>query len=203
MRPLALAFAGFLLNRFGIPQENECLMGDLVEEYGSGRSVLWLWHQTANAIASRVATDIRDHKALAIRAVATGWALQGGWSELLILLHPLTLHSLQQPPQYERMVTFLKLWLLLSLCAVTLWPVFVGWVVGKTHRAQQAAMVLAYASSWIVFSVVSFSLDYAEIERGPVPISFYVGASGAVAISTLIGGFLQKPRPRQSLQTRS
>jgi hypothetical protein len=131
MRSRMLALAESLLARFGIPQGNESLMGDLVEDYSSGKSALWLWSQTTNAIASTVARDIRNHKLLAVRALATGWALQLVWQEILHLAEPRLL-VWHRGPIYH--------WELLLLSTITLWPAFVGWVVGRTHRAQQAAM---------------------------------------------------------------
>ncbi len=53
------ALAEWLLTRFGIPQQNESLMGDLAEESRSGRSALWLWRETMVAIGTTVARDIR------------------------------------------------------------------------------------------------------------------------------------------------
>lgn len=88
MRSGMLALAESLLKRFGIPQRNESLMGDLAEEYGSGRSVLWLWRQTANAIVSTVARDIQNHKLAALRAIATGWLLMVAWSQIIHLVEP-------------------------------------------------------------------------------------------------------------------
>jgi hypothetical protein len=90
MRSRMLALAESLLARFGIPQGNELLMGDVVEEYSSGRSALWLWRQTANAVASTVARDFRNHKLLVVRALATGWALlRGGKRSCIWLSLPL------------------------------------------------------------------------------------------------------------------
>jgi hypothetical protein len=40
------AMAEWLLERFGIPQRNESLMGDLMEEYSAGRSRCARWKAT-------------------------------------------------------------------------------------------------------------------------------------------------------------
>ena len=82
------ALAEWLLTRFGIPQRNESLMGDLAEESSSGRSALWLWRETAVAIGTTVARDIRNHTVLATRAIATGWALTWGWQQIVLLFQP-------------------------------------------------------------------------------------------------------------------
>jgi hypothetical protein len=65
MRSLMFVLARWLLERFGVPQRNESLMGDLMEEWASGRSAFWLLRQTANAIGSMLARDIANHKLLA------------------------------------------------------------------------------------------------------------------------------------------
>jgi hypothetical protein len=65
--------ATWLLNKFGCA--NDALKGDLVEEYGRGRSRAWYWRQVLIAIAIGFSTEVIAHKLLALRAVITGWAV--------------------------------------------------------------------------------------------------------------------------------
>jgi hypothetical protein len=184
-----LALAESLLTRFGIPQGNESLVGDLVEEYGCGRSSVWLWRQTASAIALTVARDIRDHKLLAVRAIATGWVLQFAWLGFVRFAQPRAYVWHEGPIVY---------WQLMFLSTFTTWPAFVGWVVGRTHLAQQAAMVLLYTASIVAWSIWYFSVHYVEIKHMPIPsqLSIDIQLDCAILVSTLVGGFLQRPRTR-------
>jgi hypothetical protein len=69
------ALATWLLNRFHIPQSNPPLAGDLLEEFQSGRSGAWYWRQTVKAIATTLARNARQSRALFPRVFA-GWAVQ-------------------------------------------------------------------------------------------------------------------------------
>jgi hypothetical protein len=53
---------------------NHALLGDLVEQFESGRSTLWYWRQVLLAIVAVFSQDIRAHKLLATRAVLTALA---------------------------------------------------------------------------------------------------------------------------------
>ena len=62
-----------ILMRLG-PRE-EPLVGDLVEEYTTGRSRLWFWRQALAAVAAGAIRGIRDQPLRAVGAVAVGWAV--------------------------------------------------------------------------------------------------------------------------------
>ncbi len=66
------ACATGLLLRLG-PQD-ESFIGDLVEEYGGGRSRAWYWRQVLSAIRLSSVRHIRAHPMRTLVAVATGWA---------------------------------------------------------------------------------------------------------------------------------
>jgi hypothetical protein len=184
MNKKIFAMAEWLLERFGIPQRNESLMGDLMEEYGAGRSGFWLLRQIVNAIATTVAPDIKHHWLLTARAIAMGWALWLG-SAWIVIHFPLSGAPVNWS-QIEGIVIF------------TLWPAFIGWLIVRTHRAQQTAMVLAYAGSLAIYDICRIAIQWSAIKR------FYFSAAGwwevqigvgcVVVLFTLIGGFLQKPR---------
>lgn len=178
------AVAEWLLERFGVPQRNESLMGDLMEEYSAGRSGFWLLRQIVNAIATTVARDIKHHWLLTARAIAMGLALWLGFAR--IVSHPLFWPVLST--QIGAIVIF------------TLWPAFIGWLVARTHRAQQAAMVLAYAASQAIYSICDIAIQWPAIRRlppeyfSPPWLEVQIGVGCVVVLFTLIGGFLQKPR---------
>ncbi len=72
-KPPRLAMA--ILMRLG-PRE-EPLVGDLVEEYTTGRSRLWFWRQALAAVAAGTIRGIRDQPLRTVGAVALGWAVLG------------------------------------------------------------------------------------------------------------------------------
>jgi hypothetical protein len=61
----------WLLIRLG--HRNDALTGDLIEEYGQGRSIAWYWRQVLVAIVVDFRKEVRAHKLLALRALVVGW----------------------------------------------------------------------------------------------------------------------------------
>jgi hypothetical protein len=152
-----------LLGRFGVT--NESLVGDLMEEYEAGRSAAWYWWQTLSAIARTVTRDVWHHKLLAGRAVIVGWLVAFPFAAT-----PGPIMNLFKSPPMG--VKFLLACFGFALA---------GWVVARTHRQKPAAMVLAFAASFLVA---------AFIDPGSVNPMFVLWI---FALCTLLGGFLQAP----------
>ena len=69
--------AAFLLERFG-PVDEE-LIGDVVEEYQSGRSRLWVWYQVFVAVFLHAGRTLRGHLGRAAAGIVLGWLLGAAW----------------------------------------------------------------------------------------------------------------------------
>lgn len=127
----------------------DALAGDLQEEFGSGRSVLWVWRQVIVAIVVSSVRDLRDHKLLTLKALMMGYGTSwlcvrltvpwrrvlNGWvlDQLIITLgsHP-----------------FVMLW----ATDLHRYPVTMiagaasGWVVGRLHR-EHGTLVFVFATA--------------------------------------------------------
>jgi hypothetical protein len=67
--------ATWLMTRFAAGENRESLIGDLIEQHRRGRSSAWYWRQAISAIAASFAAEARQHKALAIFAIALGTSM--------------------------------------------------------------------------------------------------------------------------------
>jgi hypothetical protein len=70
-----------LLTRFLAGGRRESLIGDLLEEYRSGRSRFWLWRQVIAAIAAGAIAELVDEPLRALSAAAVMLVLTLGWVE--------------------------------------------------------------------------------------------------------------------------
>ena len=115
------------------------LTGDLLEECARGRSVIWYWRQVLVGIWAGTWGAIFDHKVLALRAVATGCAVNGAWLFLWLKFLHIGLPGLPT----------ISLETIATLSIILFTQVVTGWVVARTHRAHAIPMVLAFAI-WLV-----------------------------------------------------
>jgi hypothetical protein len=91
-RPPTLAL--WVLDRLGFARGNAPLVGDLLEEFRSGRSAVWFWRQTL-AVAARCAGRRMGLVRVYWLALAAGFAAQLPVSLLLFRLHvPPPVHGL-------------------------------------------------------------------------------------------------------------
>ncbi len=138
----------WLLERLGL---DVALTGDLLEECARGRSVIWYWRQVLVAIWAGTWSAIFDHKLLALRAVATGCAINSVWTFLWLKFLHIGLRGMG-PVSIEAIAT-------LSILLFT--QVVTGWVVARTHRAHAIPMVLAFAM-WLVLWFLGESFSEAQ-----------------------------------------
>jgi hypothetical protein len=122
------AIATWLFERLGL---DVALIGDLLEECERGRSAIWYWRQVLIAVWIGIWVAIREHKVLALRAVATGFAIEFLFVFLWELLGPeLAMFSIMQ-------------WMT-QVSVTLLTQAATGWIVARTHRAHQVPMVLVF-----------------------------------------------------------
>ena len=190
MRPIQPpAGAIWLLNKFG--PANDALKGDLVEEYGHGRSIAWFWRQVLVAIVVEFGTEIRAHKLLTLRAIITGWAViylldraigstLWKWYGRLLLAQGLT-------PAF---------WLSHSYTYAVglvgcIYGATSGWIVGKCNREHRSAMLLTFLLSVQFWNLPEFFrlTENAATNQRFVPYLFaFVARLVLFSIGVLLGG---------------
>jgi hypothetical protein len=110
------------------------LAGDLREERVRGRSTIWYCKQVLIAICIGIGRPILQHKALALRAIATGCACNGVW---LFLWSNLLHIGLPVRPE----ISFKSI---ATLAIILLTQMATGWVVARMHRPFAVPMVLVF-----------------------------------------------------------
>ncbi len=185
------AVASWLLERFCA---DPGLAGDLIEEYGRRRSVSWYWKQTAFAFGAYSTAQIREHKWLTLRAIATGYVI---WYVFNTVLLKGVVRPWMAPD-----TTLVKgaYWVLMY----ALWLAN-GWTIAKLHRPYSTAMVFAYVVWSIVASVpplyASFLSAFAAPSGGSA-LAWELVTRSMTVMTLLAGGALAAYRD-QLKQTRT
>jgi hypothetical protein len=186
------ALAIWLFERLGL---DVALLGDLLEECSGGRSAIWYWRQVLIAVWIGIWAAIRDHKVLALRAVAIGFATEFLFIFLWDSLGP-------DLPMFSVMQWIIQLSVTLLTQAAT------GWVVARTHRAHQVPMVLLFLIC-VFFFYVSYSFSWARIllvgsindPRFRPYLAMYLITIFTATVGVLLGGILAGPKKSLSAQT--
>jgi hypothetical protein len=167
-----------LLLRLG--PDDESFLGDLVEEYESGRSRAWYWRQVVAAVLLTCWRQAGSHPLRTLLGVASGWA-----TLLLVFLVP-------GDTSAEGLAGWLWGWDRQTAYATRLWwPfwitaalvsyagfAFSALVVVRLHRRHAGPMLLAYAMSVALVLVASAAIiELLSARHGGVPLPhalFYV-----------------------------
>ena len=155
MRPNGTpTIATWLLRYLGASPNNDSVIGDLIERYQQGRSPLWFWRQTVNAIASGLWSQIMTHKWRTLRAVALGWICLLLLMSLLIecylslFLRGETFSRYNPSNWWTQAGSQIQYYdWLFALIAPFAVHVLCGWLVARANRLSQRAMVLAFLAS--------------------------------------------------------
>jgi hypothetical protein len=181
----------WLLELLGL---DAALTGDLLEERARGRSAIWYWRQVLVAIWVGIWVAIREHKVLALRAVATGFAIEF----LFIFLW-------NRAPELQLPRFSIAAWMI-QFSVTLLTQVATGWVVARTHRAHQIPMVLVFLVCFhIWFTCGNFSwvrmvlVDSIDQPRFRPYLVMYLMTIFTETVGLLLGGILGA-RPKRSSQ---
>jgi hypothetical protein len=155
------SIAAWLFERMGI---DDALTGDL-EECARGHSVMWYWRQVLMVIWIGTWSVILRHKLLALRAVATGCAVNSVWLFLWWKFIPLLRFPVTPTISVE-----LIPYLLITLLAQSV----TGWVVARTHRAHPVPMVVVFA----IWLAAWFAVDAVPYVRGLLVYSNSINQTG-------------------------
>jgi hypothetical protein len=170
--------ATWLLERFCA---DVALAGDLVEQYHDGRSVAWYWKQAIAAVGAYSIAQIREHKWLAVRAIATGYVI---W----YLLNNMFLRGVLRPLMMAPDAGALRVaYIFIGYC---FW-IANGWTIARLHRPYSTAMVMAYVLWAIVASVPPVYAAVAAIGEPDGPsLTWEIAARLVTLISLITGGVL-------------
>jgi hypothetical protein len=184
------AAANWLLERLGL---DVALAGDLLEECARGRSTFWYWRQMLIAVLTGIWGAIRDHKLLALRAIATGFAIEF----LLIFLWQLT---------PDAPLLSVEFWLV-GMPTTLLAHAATGWIVARTHRAHPVPMVSAFLVClllWYVSRTFSAARTILAVSLNQPEARPYLAAYLATIFVTtigLLGGGILAARPKEPAST--
>jgi hypothetical protein len=197
LRPPRLAT--WLLKRLASGDKHESLIGDLAERYQHRRSTVWYWRQALIAILVGAVCDVRDHKALATRAIIISWVVTYGLMFIAGALYDwasprFATWTFDMGWESARLWWFLyRIPLLMAYCMGSM---LLGSIVGRLHRGHRMAMLLIWAVSplpaaiqfaWAIYDLAQAGLPFFSLTSVPVQVNLFV-IFFAMPVCILLGG---------------
>jgi hypothetical protein len=202
--------ATWLLEHLRSDSVNESLIGDLMEEYGRGRSSGWYWKQALAIIVVSSRDEIRAHVLIAIKAMITGWTAQFMFQFVAVgLLSRFHLWL----PLYYKLPLFFGYGIAASLTWLILWtPIWVGsgWFVGGQYRSHLVSMVLLFSASvlawkllrvpWTIHLLFNAAGDSRYFPQLFVELMNLILPSIYIVLGGLLAGISKRDSPTQPVQ---
>ena len=126
----------------------EELIGDLTEQFGTGRSKVWYWRQATAVLGQAVWRALREHGVSFAAAVLVGYALTELWffgNSLVFRSLYRSLDTALHPLSQDMLLRFLGL--RMAQGSVTALIFIAGWIVTRIHRAHQRAVMLVFVAA--------------------------------------------------------
>ena len=143
--------ANWLLRRFACVPKRESLAGDLDEQFARGRPAFWYWRQVLSAILIGVASDVLEHKRLALQSVMIMLTIVVPWVETTWALYLRVSETWVYAWVNSSNVLF-ELWIPFGGGLCLMWCVgsaASGWVNARLGGNHRSAMVVATALAQI------------------------------------------------------
>jgi len=197
--------ATWLAQRLVSGPRTDSLLGDLMEQYGEGRSRVWYWRQTLAAIAVSVTADVRDRPFSAGRTLLVGWALYAISAACVVRAVTAIRYFAADmcfwvgwsspppacPSRFDNVLVET-----LSRLLATLSCVAIGWMLARLNRRQHPAFVLLFAMSLFLveYGVTVFML--ARYSQNPPAVTTII-LLGVIGLGRPGGVLLGGLRPIQ------
>jgi hypothetical protein len=184
-----------------LAEPTETVLGDLVEQFQSGKSTLWYWRQVASVIMQKVLGDIRESPALVVGVMASGL--------ILAVIAPTAITAIIRIIRFDRWLFVRGFgWFYLngyglprSMATHPWWIatalyVLLGWCVGRISQRRQAAAVSMFASSVFIsdLALLSYHLTThpVDFDNGYYVAQMVVFAVVMLPLAALFGGVLAR-----------
>ena len=169
--------ATWFLVRLASGPGRESLIGDLIERHHEKRSTTWSWGQVLVAVAITNATEIWNHRTLALRAVVVGWSATYvfGWMSGMLLAAALPSVFLFHGTADSVLPFLFNSAVLIGHVRTSVVRVCTGWLVARCHRQYQTSMVFAFLSSFLILDLPWLfrrAIDAAAIGQAPIVATF-------------------------------
>jgi hypothetical protein len=183
--------ANWLLSRLIAPPQSNAIAGDLMEQWRSGRSRLWLWRQGLLAIVICNWREIQGHKNVSISGILTGMLALWCFATLMTTVLSsmgLLVHAVNwRWPHYIQMFSIALVYGAAS-----------GWIVGRLHPAHQRTAVFAFYGFTLTAIVWQLPLYYlvapSVFFSSILPhLPFFLIGSLVASPSILVGGLSLAP----------
>ena len=171
--------ASFLLERLG--PADEALVGDLVEEYQTGRSRLWVWYQVVTAILLHTARTLRAHRRRSTAGILCGWLIMFVWEQMVAR----TIEGVSATVALPHAG-----WLLVVTVGTAVGHVIVGAVIGRIWRPIASPIVFGYLVSLLIPMTIS-ALYFSLVFEGPsvgVPVGWWTLGQLSIACVAAMAG---------------